>query len=43
MDRTVVVQNGAIVAEGTRQDLLKREGLYRKLWNIQAGGFRDAD
>ncbi len=43
MDRIVVVQNGAIVAEGTHQDLLKREGLYRKLWNIQAGGFRDAD
>ncbi len=40
MDRIVVIENGAIVAEGTHRDLLKEGGLYRKLWNIQAGGFR---
>jgi len=43
MDRIVVIENGKMAAEGTHQDLLKRGGLYRKLWNIQAGGFRDAD
>ncbi len=40
MDRIMVIKNGAIVAEGNHNDLLKQNGLYQKLWNIQAGGFR---
>lgn len=40
MDRIVVVEGGAIVAEGTHQELLNRNGgLYHKLWSIQAGSF----
>lgn len=39
MDRIVVVEGGAIVAQGTHLELVNQPGLYRKLWSIQAGGF----
>jgi ABC-type multidrug transport system fused ATPase/permease subunit len=39
MDRIIVLQNGKIEDEGTHEELLARDGLYKNLWNIQAGGF----
>ncbi len=39
MDRIVVVENGTVADQGTHGELLKRDGLYKKLWGIQAGGF----
>ncbi|MFA6486675.1 MAG: ABC transporter ATP-binding protein [Candidatus Magasanikbacteria bacterium] len=40
MDRIVVIGNGGIVEQGTHAQLLKeKNGLYQKLWSIQAGGF----
>lgn len=40
MDRIVVIEEGAIVEEGTHEALLKKKkGIYSKLWNMQAGGF----
>jgi len=40
MDRIVVIDGGGIVEEGTHAKLLRRrDGLYKKLWNLQAGGF----
>lgn len=40
MDRIVVVENGQIVEEGSHSALLKKHGgLYKKLWEFQAGGF----
>jgi ATP-binding cassette subfamily B protein len=39
MDRILVINHGAVVADDTHAQLLKQDGLYQKLWNIQAGGF----
>ncbi len=40
MDRIIVMNEGRIVEEGTHAELIKkRNGLYKKLWNIQVGGF----
>ncbi|MBI5733983.1 MAG: ABC transporter ATP-binding protein [Candidatus Kerfeldbacteria bacterium] len=40
MDRIVVVRAGQIEEIGNHQQLLnKNQGLYKKLWQLQAGGF----
>lgn len=40
MDRIIVMDNGTIVEEGTHQSLIRRKnGIYRNLWKLQAGGF----
>jgi len=40
MDRIVVIEGGKIKEHGSHNDLLKTEGgLYKDLWNLQAGGF----
>lgn len=42
MDRIVVIENGAIIEEGKHKELLKvNQGLYQRLWGIQAGGFAE--
>lgn len=44
MDRIVVVENGKAVLSGSHYELLAHESnLYKKLWEIQAGGFIVAD
>ncbi len=39
MDRILVFQNGQIIEDGTHTALLKKQGHYAKLWNMQADGF----
>jgi ABC-type multidrug transport system fused ATPase/permease subunit len=39
MDRILVIDNGAIVEDGTHDTLAAAGGLYAKLWKHQAGGF----
>ena len=40
MNRIIVLESGIIVEEGTHNDLIEKEsGLYKNLWNLQAGGF----
>ncbi|MBI5023267.1 MAG: ABC transporter ATP-binding protein [Candidatus Magasanikbacteria bacterium] len=39
MDRVVVIKNGRIFEQGTHDELLAKDSLYKHLWQIQAGGF----
>ena len=39
MDRILVFANGAIVEDGSHDQLLLLQGHYAKLWHMQAGGF----
>ena len=39
LDRLIVMDKGQIVEDGTHQNLLKQDGLYKKLWTMQSGGF----
>lgn len=39
MDRLVVMEAGAIVEQGTHEELLQQNGVYAKLWGMQSGGF----
>ncbi len=39
MDRVLVFDKGKIIEDGTHHTLLANNGLYKKLWNAQVGGF----
>lgn len=40
MDRIIVIENGSIIEDGSHAKLAKvKDGLYSKLWDLQAGGF----
>lgn len=42
MDRILVFEKGKIVEDGSHHQLLKKNGLYSRLWNSQVGGFLPA-
>lgn len=40
MDRIIVIEKGKIIEDDNHEELInKKDGVYQKLWNIQAGGF----
>ena len=39
MDRIIVLENGAVVEDGTHDALIAFGGVYARLWEHQAGGF----
>jgi ATP-binding cassette subfamily B protein len=40
MDRIIVLGKNGVIEEGSHDDLIKKgDGMYAKLWNLQAGGF----
>ncbi|MHC0449589.1 MAG: ABC transporter ATP-binding protein [Candidatus Lariskella arthropodorum] len=39
MDRILVFDRGRIIEDGAHNKLLAKNGLYRRLWNAQVGGF----
>jgi ATP-binding cassette subfamily B protein len=41
MDRIIVLDQGAIAEQGSHKELLKRNGIYAKLWARQSGGFME--
>ncbi len=38
-DNIVVLDKGKVVQQGTHKTLIRKPGLYRKLWNLQKGGY----
>jgi ATP-binding cassette subfamily B protein len=38
-DRIIVMKQGRIVQQGKHFELIKQEGEYKKLWNLQKGGY----
>jgi len=38
-DKIVVLHKGKIVQMGKHKDLIRKEGEYKKLWNLQKGGY----
>ncbi len=43
MDRILVFDKGKIVEDGNHEALLAKNGLYKKLWDAQLGGFLGAN
>jgi ATP-binding cassette subfamily B protein len=42
MDRIIVIEKGKIIEDGVHDELTnKKGGLYKKLWDLQAGGFKN--
>jgi ATP-binding cassette subfamily B protein len=39
LDRIVVLADGAVIEDGSHEDLLRQEGVYADLWARQSGGF----
>jgi ATP-binding cassette, subfamily B, bacterial len=39
-DRIVVIENGRIAEMGSHEELLRQEGIYARLFSMQAEGYR---
>lgn len=42
MDRILVFEKGKIIQEGTHNQLIVQDGLYKKMWDSQTNGFLNA-
>ncbi len=41
MDRIIVLGKDGVLEEGSHDELVRKYGMYARLWNLQAGGFAD--
>lgn len=39
LDRIILLDNGSVIEDGTHSKLLKKKGVYARLWSHQSGGF----
>ncbi len=39
LDRILVMEQGAVIEEGSHKELIAKKGVYADFWNRQAGGF----
>lgn len=39
MDRLIVIDKGKIIEEGSHSELIRKKGVYARLWKHQSGGF----
>ena len=42
LDRIIVLSEGAIIEDGTHQELIENSGEYANLWNRQTGAFLES-
>ena len=40
-DRIILLENGRIAEEGNHESLLKKNGKYAEMWNVQAGRYKE--
>ena len=38
-DKIIVIEKGKIIQVGSHRQLIKKQGVYKKLWNLQKGGY----
>lgn len=43
LDRLIVLDDGQIVEQGSHAQLLAQDGIYKRLWDYQSGGFLASD
>ncbi len=39
LDRLIVLEEGKIIEDGSHDQLLRKKGVYKRLWEMQSGGF----
>ena len=40
-DRIILIENGKIIEEGSHSDLIKQNGEYKKMFDIQSSYYQD--